>query len=123
MVDLTPDDLMQRLREGKVYVAKTATRALAHYFSPGNLTALRELALRRTAQSVDAQLLDHMQAHAIAGPWPASDRVLVCVTRARHRRRLGALRPPPRRAAARALDRAARRNQLVTCAAPRPSGT
>ena len=82
VVDLTPDDLMQRLREGKVYVAKTATRALAHYFSPGNLTALRELALRRTAQSVDAQLLDHMQAHAISGPWPASDRVLVCVTRA-----------------------------------------
>ena len=50
-----------------------------HYFSPGNLTALRELALRRTAQRVDAQLLDHMQAHAISGPWPAGERVLVCV--------------------------------------------
>jgi two-component system sensor histidine kinase KdpD len=81
VIDLTPDDLLQRLREGKVYVAKTATRAIGHYFSPGNLTALRELALRRTAQRVDAQLLDHMQAHAISGPWAAGDRVLVCVTR------------------------------------------
>ncbi len=81
VVDLSPDDLLQRLRDGKVYVGRTATRALSHYFSPGNLTALRELALRRTAQRVDAQLLDHMQAHAIAGPWAAGDRVLVCITR------------------------------------------
>ncbi len=80
VIDLTPDDLMQRLREGKVYVAQTASRALGHYFSPGNLTALRELALRRTAQRVDAQLLDHMQAHAISGPWPAGDRVLVAIS-------------------------------------------
>ncbi len=79
LIDLTPDDLMQRLRDGKIYVAKTATRALAHYFSPGNLTALRELALRRTAQRVDAQLRDHMQAHAIKGPWAAGDRILVCI--------------------------------------------
>ena len=57
VIDLTPDDLMRRLREGKVYVAKHADRALKHYFSPGNLTALRELALRRTAQRVDDQLL------------------------------------------------------------------
>jgi two-component system sensor histidine kinase KdpD len=81
IIDITPDDLLQRLRDGKVYVAKTATRAINHYFSPGNLTALRELALRRTAQRVDAQLLDHMQSHAIAGPWAAGERVLVCVTR------------------------------------------
>ena len=79
LIDLTPDDLMQRLREGKIYVPKTATRALGHYFSQGNLTALRELALRRTAQRVDAQLLDHMHTHAIQGPWAAGDRVLVCV--------------------------------------------
>ncbi|CAH2601792.1 sensory histidine kinase KdpD [Rhodovastum atsumiense] len=82
VVDTTPADLIQRLREGKVYTGRTAVHALAHYFSPGNLTALRELALRRTAQSVDARLRDHMQAHAIAGPWPAGDRILVCVTRA-----------------------------------------
>src|SRR5215510_10660869 len=48
LVDLTPDDLIERLKEGKVYVPKQAARALEHYFSPGNLTALRELALRRT---------------------------------------------------------------------------
>ena len=80
VVDLTPEDLIKRLREGRVYLPKVAERALAHYFSPGNLTALRELALRRTAQRVDEQLLDHMQAHAIAGPWAAGERVLVCVT-------------------------------------------
>jgi two-component system sensor histidine kinase KdpD len=80
LIDLTPDDLMQRLKEGKVYVPKQAERALEHYFSPGNLTALRELALRRTADRVDEQLLTHMQANAIAGPWAAGERILVCVS-------------------------------------------
>src|SRR6201991_1439193 len=80
LIDLTPDDLIQRLKEGKVYVPKQAERALEHYFSPGNLTALRELALRRTAESVDEQLLNHMQANAIAGPWAAGERMLVCVS-------------------------------------------
>jgi two-component system, OmpR family, sensor histidine kinase KdpD len=79
VIDLTPDDLIQRLKEGKVYIRRTAERALDHYFSPGNLTALRELALRRTAQCVDEQLLTHMQAHAISGPWAAGERVLVCI--------------------------------------------
>ncbi|MBW7972062.1 sensor histidine kinase KdpD [Bradyrhizobium sp. BR 10289] len=80
LIDLTPDDLIQRLREGKVYVPRQAERALEHYFSPGNLTALRELALRRTADRVDEQLLNHMQANAIAGPWAAGERILVCVS-------------------------------------------
>jgi two-component system, OmpR family, sensor histidine kinase KdpD len=80
LVDLTPDDLIQRLREGKVYVPKQAERALKHYFSPANLTALRELALRRTAERVDEQLLEHMRARAISGPWAAGDRILVCVS-------------------------------------------
>src|SRR5271168_3177260 len=80
LVDLTPDDLIQRLKEGKVYVPKQAERALEHYFSPGNLTALRELALRRTAERVDEQLLSHMQANAIAGPWAAGERILVCIS-------------------------------------------
>ena len=80
VVDLAPDDLIRRLREGKVYVPHQAERAIRHYFSPGNLTALREMALRRTAQRVDAQLLSHMQSHAITGPWPAGDRLLVCVS-------------------------------------------
>jgi two-component system sensor histidine kinase KdpD len=80
LIDLTPDDLIQRLKEGKVYVPKQAERALEHYFSPGNLTALRELALRRTAERVDEQLLVHMQANAIDGPWAAGERILVCVS-------------------------------------------
>jgi len=80
LIDLTPDDLIQRLKEGKVYVPRQAERALDHYFSPGNLTALRELALRRTAERVDEQLLTHMQANAIAGPWAAGERILVCVS-------------------------------------------
>jgi two-component system, OmpR family, sensor histidine kinase KdpD len=80
LVDLTPDDLIERLKEGKVYVPQQAERALEHYFSPGNLTALRELALRRTAERVDEQLRTHMQAHAIPGPWAAGERILVCVS-------------------------------------------
>src|SRR2546421_1404724 len=80
LVDLTPDDLIQRLKEGKVYVPKQAERALKHYFSPTNLTALRELALRRTAERVDEQLLEQMQAQAIPGPWAAGERILVCVS-------------------------------------------
>ncbi|RWH39413.1 MAG: sensor histidine kinase KdpD [Mesorhizobium sp.] len=79
VIDLTPDDLIKRLHEGKVYFPQTAQRAIENYFSPGNLTALRELALRRTAQRVDEQLLSHMQSHAIPGPWAAGERVLVCV--------------------------------------------
>jgi two-component system sensor histidine kinase KdpD len=80
LVDITPDDLIQRLKEGKVYVPKQAERALEHFFSPANLTALRELALRRTAERVDEQLLTEMQARAIPGPWAAGDRLLVCIS-------------------------------------------
>src|ERR1700761_8433648 len=79
VVDLAPDDLIQRLREGKVYVPQQAERAVRHYFQPGNLTALRELALRRTAQRVDDQMVDYMRSHAIEGPWAAGERILVCV--------------------------------------------
>ncbi|MBS0526359.1 MAG: sensor histidine kinase KdpD [Proteobacteria bacterium] len=79
LVDLTPADLIARLGEGKVYVREQAQRALKHYFSPGNLTALRELALRRTAERVDEQMLSYMREHAITGPWGAGERVLVCV--------------------------------------------
>jgi two-component system sensor histidine kinase KdpD len=80
LVDITPDDLIQRLKEGKVYVPKQAERALEHFFSPANLNALRELALRRTAERVDEQLLAEMQARAIPGPWAAGERLLVCVS-------------------------------------------
>src|SRR6516165_6460459 len=80
LVDLTPDDLIGRLKEGKVYVPRQAERALQNFFSPANLTALRELALRRTADRVDEQLLSEMQARAISAPWPADERILVCVS-------------------------------------------
>lgn len=79
VIDLTPGDLIERLKQGKVYLPRTAKSAIENYFSPGNLTALRELALRRTAQRVDDQLVSHMQEHAIQGPWAAGDRVLVCI--------------------------------------------
>ena len=80
VVDLNPVDLIERLKAGKVYVPANAERALKHYFSRGNLTALRELALRRTADRVDDELLGHMRANAIPGPWAAGERVLVCVS-------------------------------------------
>jgi two-component system sensor histidine kinase KdpD len=79
LVDLTPEDLLQRMKEGKVYFPDAAERAAQNYFVPGNLTALRELALRRTAQRVDAQMVNYMRAHAIQGPWEAGERVMVCV--------------------------------------------
>lgn len=88
LVDITPGELIQRLQEGKVYVPHLAQRALEHYFSPGNLTALRELALRTTAQRVDAQMLNYMQAHAISGPWAAGERLLVAVNEAPNVRQL-----------------------------------
>ncbi|MBN9547021.1 MAG: sensor histidine kinase KdpD [Alphaproteobacteria bacterium] len=80
LVDLTPEDLLQRLNDGKVYLPDTAEQAQRNYFLPGNLAALRELALRRTAQRVDAQMLDYMRAHAIEGPWDAGDRLLVLIS-------------------------------------------
>jgi two-component system sensor histidine kinase KdpD len=80
LIDLTPEALIQRLHEGKVYVPHQAARAVANYFKPGNLTALRELALRRTAERVDEQMVDYMRRHAIAGPWPAGERIMVCVS-------------------------------------------
>jgi two-component system sensor histidine kinase KdpD len=82
LIDITPDDLIQRLKDGKVYVPRQAERALEHFFSRANLTALRELALRRTAERVDEQLLDQLQARAMHGPWAAGERILVCVTEA-----------------------------------------
>jgi two-component system sensor histidine kinase KdpD len=79
LVDITPDDLLQRLKDGKIYFPDTARRAAHNFFAPGNLTALREMALRRTAQRVDAQMVDYMRAHAISGPWEAGERLLTFV--------------------------------------------
>ncbi|WP_408590491.1 DUF4118 domain-containing protein [Novosphingobium sp.] len=79
IVDLPPDELIERLKAGKVYVPHEAARALGHFFSKSNLSALRELALRRAAQAVDAQMLDLLKAHALAGTWAAAERILVAV--------------------------------------------
>ena len=80
VVDLAPEDLMQRLREGKVYHGDAAERALRNYFTPSNLTALREMALRRTAQRVDEQLRRQRLAQGVPEVWAASERVLVCIS-------------------------------------------
>ena len=111
LVDITPDDLIQRLREGKVYVPKQAERALEHFFSPANLTALRELALRRTAERVDEQLLTEMQARAISGPWAGRRSSPGLRERRPARGRARALHQAPRRPPARALDGALCRDQ------------
>ncbi len=79
VVDLPPDDLIQRLKEGKVYLPDNAKTALKHFFKKGNLIALRELALRVTAEHVDAQMLKYRETSAIHEVWPVSDRILVCV--------------------------------------------
>lgn len=79
LVDLPSDELLKRLADGKVYVEDTATRAVQSFFKPSNLTALRELALRRVAAQVDSDLVERMQGSAIEGPWAAGERILVCV--------------------------------------------
>lgn len=80
LIDLTPDDLIARLKQGKIYAGATAVRAAENFFKPGNLTALRELALRRTAERVDDQMVGLMARQAIPGPWPAGERILACVS-------------------------------------------
>ena len=79
LVDIAPDDLIDRLREGKVYVPDQARRAIENFFRKGNLTALRELSLRKTAERVGEQTLGYRQEHEVARIWPTSERLLVCV--------------------------------------------
>ena len=80
VVDIPPDELIERLKEGKVYIPDEASRALNHFFSKSNLSALRELALRRAAQAVDTQMLDYVRAHALAGSFAVGERVVVAVS-------------------------------------------
>jgi two-component system sensor histidine kinase KdpD len=80
LVDLPPDELLKRLREGRVYVPDEATRAAAGFFREGNLIALRELTMRTAAVRVDERLRAYMEMHAIPGPWPAAERLLVCIS-------------------------------------------
>ena len=79
MVDLAPPELLQRLRDGKVYVPDMAARAIEQFFNEGNLYALRELTLRRAAERIDEQMLAYMQTRAIPGPWAAGEHILVSV--------------------------------------------
>lgn len=79
LVDLSPEDLLLRLQEGKVYVPEQAQRALNSFFRKGNLIALRELALRTAAQRVDAEMRAYREHHAIAPTWPVAERLLVFV--------------------------------------------
>lgn len=80
LIDLPPDELLNRLQEGKVYVPEQAARAIRKFFRKGNLTALRELSMRRAAERVDDQMRDYMQGQSIPGPWPATERLMVCVS-------------------------------------------
>jgi two-component system, OmpR family, sensor histidine kinase KdpD len=80
VIDLPPDELLVRLQEGKVYVPEQAARAIQKFFRKGNLTALREMSLRRAAVRVDDQMRSYMRTRAISGPWPAADRLLVCIS-------------------------------------------
>ncbi len=79
LVDLPPDELIKRLKEGKVYVPEQIARATEEYFRKGNLTALRELTMRTAARHVDEQTLEYMKTHSIPGPWPSGERVLLLI--------------------------------------------
>jgi len=80
LVDITPDELRQRLADGKVYLPDTARLAAANFFKPENLTALRELALRRMALTVDDQLVAAMRQKGVEGPWAAGERIVVLIS-------------------------------------------
>ncbi|MBV8759902.1 MAG: sensor histidine kinase KdpD [Deltaproteobacteria bacterium] len=79
LIDLPPDELLERLAEGKVYVPDQARRAIENYFRRGNLMALRELALRRTAERVDADVQAYRREQRIRALWPTRERLLVCI--------------------------------------------
>lgn len=80
LVDLPPVELLERLQAGKVYVPEQAAYAIQKFFRQGNLTALRELTLRRAAERIDDQMRAYMQTRAIPGPWSAAERLLVCIS-------------------------------------------
>jgi two-component system sensor histidine kinase KdpD len=79
LVDIAPEELLARLAEGKVYLPEQARRAADHFFKRGNLLALRELALRRMAQTVDEDVREYREEHGVQSTWPAGERIMVCV--------------------------------------------
>jgi two-component system sensor histidine kinase KdpD len=80
LVDLPPDELLERLKQGKVYVPEQIAHAISDFFRKGNLTALREVTMRAAAEHVDKQMQAYMQTHAIRGPWPIAERLMVCIS-------------------------------------------
>jgi two-component system sensor histidine kinase KdpD len=79
LIDLPPDDLLQRLKEGKVYIPEQAEKAMENFFRKGNLIALRELSLRRTAEQVNEQMESYRRDAGVQNIWPAADRIMVCI--------------------------------------------
>ena len=80
VIDLPPDELLNRLKEGKVYVPEQAKQAIEKFFRKGNLSALREMSLRRAAERIDSQMRNYMRTRAIQGPWAVAERLLVYVS-------------------------------------------
>ena len=80
LVDISPDELLQRLNEGKVYTKDKSEKAIKNFFRKGNLTALREMSLRITAERVDRQLRDYMSENRISGPWKSGQRILIAIS-------------------------------------------
>jgi len=79
VIDIPLEELFERLKEGKVYIPRQAERAMQNFFQRGNLVALRELTLTHAARKIDSELLNYMKAKAISGPWPAGERLMVCI--------------------------------------------
>lgn len=84
IIDIPADELLKRLAEGKVYTPERSQQAILHFFQKGNLTALREMALRLTAERVDHQLRDYMKTQRIAGPWKSGQRLLMGISPSPH---------------------------------------
>ncbi len=80
LVDIPPDELLERLHAGKVYIPAQAGQAMEKFFQPGNLIALRELSMRRAAARVDGQMRAYMETRSISGPWAVAERLMVCVS-------------------------------------------
>jgi two-component system sensor histidine kinase KdpD len=79
VIDIPLEELFERLKEGKVYIPPQAKRAMQNFFQRGNLVALRELMLTHVTRKIDTELLNYMRAKAISGPWPAGERLMVCI--------------------------------------------
>jgi two-component system, OmpR family, sensor histidine kinase KdpD len=81
LVDIDADVLIQRLKDGKIYIPTQAQEAIQKFFRPGNINALREISLRYTADNVDVHLQDYMKSRGISGPWRTGEKVMVCISK------------------------------------------